>query len=202
MGKEIEKFGSEEELIRYLSMNHWTEKQTAIQKVRSLMEECKNLASEECKSQGKEFAVNSFESLLYVILGYRARQQEDKQKVHSKSIRYSDLPKSITSNFPTRATFQAITNGTANHDAIRKMLVLLHFYQFFAPARIEEHGTPDELFDEYIDELDVLLEECGYMQHYWRNPYDWMFGHCAFQEEPLEALREIIEVFYLDKEEK
>lgn len=40
------------------------------------------------------------------------------------------------------------------------------------------------------------------MQHYWRNPYDWMFGHCAFQEEPLEALREIIEVFYLDKEEK
>ena len=154
------------------------------------------------KSQGKEFAVNSFESLLYVILGYRARQQEDKQKVHSKSIRYSDLPKSITSNFPTRATFQAITNGTANHDAIRKMLVLLHFYQFFAPARIEEHRSPDELFDEYIDELDVLLEECGYMQHYWRNPYDWMFGHCAFQEEPLEALREIIEVFYLDKEEK
>lgn len=202
VGKEIEKFGSEEELIRYLSMNHWTEKQTAIQKIRSLAEECKKLASEECKSQGKEFAMNSFESLLYVILGYRARQQEDKQKVYPKSIRFSDLPKSITSNFPTRATFQAITNGTANHDAIRKMLVLLHFYQFFASARIEEHGTPDELFDEYIDELDVLLEECGYMQHYWRNPYDWMFGHCAFQEEPLEALREIIEVFYLDKEEE
>lgn len=49
--------------------------------------------------------------------------------------------------------------------------------------------------------MNSLLNECGYVRLYWKNPYDWMIGHCAASEKPLERLRELIDEFYLDSEE-
>ena len=242
VGERIEGMGSEAEFVRYMSENRWTEKQTATEEIKNLMEACKKLASEECAqtNQGEKISVGSFESLLYVVLGYRARQQEEGKKVYNSTISDSHLPECIKSRFPSLAQFREMEKGKASHDALRKMLILLRFYQFFTEAKYKcskatpkaedsssasskkkdekiektDVGTekssksnntksyePGELFDEYINELDQLLDDCGYMQHYWRNPYDWLFGHCAFQSEPLDALREIIARFCLEKEE-
>ena len=60
------------------------------------------------------------------------------------------------------------------------------------------------LFDEFVDETNELLARCGYVQLYWRNPYDWMFGYCAnaidSDEDPLDQFRMLIEELYLNKE--
>ena len=53
-------------------------------------------------------------------------------------------------------------------------------------------------FNGFADEVDTILAQCGYIQMYWRHPYDWMFGFCASTDEPLDALREIISICYTD----
>ena len=47
------------------------------------------------------------------------------------------------------------------------------------------------------EELQTVLAECGYVQLYWRNPFDWMIGYCAMSLNPLDTLRDLIEEYYL-----
>ena len=82
-------------------------------------------------------------------------------------------------------------------------LIILKFYSFFADALI--HKTEDlenGLFYEFVDETNELLAECGYVQLYWRNPYDWLFGYCAYgATNPLDEFKNVIDIFYLDDED-
>ena len=178
---------------------------TSTEKIMELFKECKSLAEEEQKFySGKKISVKNIDELLTVITGYFARETANGEKIFKKSIssKESKLPALIKKNFPQREQFKQIEKGTASFDVIRKFLIMLNFYHFFADALINQVDAFEEgLYDEFVDETNAVLAECGYVQLYWRNPYDWIFGYCAFAINPLEEFRSVIDTFYLDVSE-
>ena len=144
---------------------------------------------------------NSDDYLLNLIYGYHARANENYKKVYAKSISKSSFPKKIRENFPQREQLENIKKGNASSDVIRKTLLMLQFYSYFADAFLHKAEFERGLFDEFVDETNLLLDECGYVQLYWRNPYDWMIGYCACAPNPIDELRNLISEFFLDNED-
>lgn len=195
---------SEDEIVKYIINNRsgfLTYNHTATCKIKELIAECKEFAKKEHKLFNKDdISVESIDELLYIITGYYAREVENGEPVYKRSISKSKLPALAKKNFPQREQFKQIENGTASFDTIRKALIILKFYSFFADALINNAiELENGLFYEFIDETNEMLAECGYVQLYWRNPYDWLFGYCAYgSANPLDEFRNIIDVFYLD----
>lgn len=212
IGRTLQTFRSEEVLLRYLQENRSgfaVQNQTATKRIADLITSCCNLAEKEFailnQLEDKPKSITNEDELLAVIYGYHARETsgywEKNRKnvpkpVYAKSISESRFPRLVRCNFPQRQQLENIKKHKASYDAIRKSLILLSFYHFFADARIKGIQSAD-LFDEFVDEMNTTLAQCGYVQLYWRNPFDWMFGHCAEKEEPLDVLRDFIDEYYL-----
>lgn len=213
IGRELQAFRSEEMLLEYLQANRCgfaEQNKTATERIKLLIEKCYPLAEAEFdfqkKVKDKACTVDNEDELLSVIYNYNARATdgywEKKGKlvpkpVYAKSISESKFPQLVRCNFPQRQQLENIKKHKASYDTIRKALIMLSFYHFFADARSKGVKSPD-LFDEFVDEMNTTLAECGYVQLYWRNPYDWMIGHCAEKENPLDMLRNMIDEYYLN----
>lgn len=205
IGYDILQKNTEDDFVNYIVNNRSgfeVQNKTATKKIMELFEECKSLAEEEQKFfSGEDLSVKNIDELLTVITGYFARETADGKKIFKKSIssKESKLPALIKTNFPQREQFKQIEKGTASFDVIRKFLIILKFYHFFADAMLNQVDAFEEgLYDEFIDEANTMLAECGYVQLYWRNPYDWVFGYCAASTNPLDEFRSVIETFYLN----
>lgn len=216
VGLAISKMNSEDELIKYLVENRSafekTQNQTAIAKIKEIYEECKELAIKEHKRLhiNDNISVKSIDDLLEAITGYNARATYEGKKVYKTSISKSKLPAAVRKNFPQREQFKQIEQfkqnekGTASFDVIRKFLIMLKFYHFFANALIEkaEELEKNSFFREFVDETNEMLEECGYVQLYLRNPYDAVFAYCAYgAANPLDEFKNVIDEFYLSDNE-
>lgn len=202
IGYDISLITTEEDFIKYIISNRSgfeVQNKTATDKIHKLFEECKTLAKVEHKLLYKdEISVENIDELLAVITGYSARETFKGEKVFKKSISKSKLPDAIRQNFPQREQFKNIEDGKASFDVIRKFLVSLKFYHFFADALVHNAENLEQgLFDEFVDETNEMLAECGYVQLYWRNPYDWLFGYCAWANNPLDEFKNVIDEFYL-----
>lgn len=215
IGKVIDSLRDEKALIKYLSENKSSfsnQNKTATEEIKRLIERCMTLAEQEHQKTSPHenlISVKNTDELLGVIYGYSARAtegfEEKKGKmipkaVYRESISESSFPELIKRNFPQRQQFENILKGKASFDAIRKALIMLNFYYFFAEALISGVDTEDGLFDEFTDEMNEVLLKCGYVQLYWRNPYDWMVGYCACAQNPLSELRSLIDEYYLSDE--
>lgn len=204
IGFAISLITTEDDLIKYLVNNRSgfaVQSQTATNKIKELIEECKALAKKEYKLlHNGDISVENIDELLAVITGYYARETVNGEKLYKQSISKSKLPEIIRKNFPQREQFKQIEEGKASFDTIRKALIMLKFYNFFADALIHNaEELANGLFYEFVDETNELLAECGYVQLYWRNPYDWLFGYCAYgAANPLDEFKNVIDVFYLD----
>lgn len=231
IGAHIATLQDEAALVKYLVEN-WsgfqTHNQTATEKIRQLVKHCMLIAPKEYEAayeskvvvkneDDSKIVVKNEDDLLQVIYGYAARAKEENQNVHKKSISKSNFPDLVKRNWPQREQFQQILQkGTASYDTIRRALIMLVFYDFFASAVVaqkeaehqqkltgREMSTPaveNGLFDEFETEANTILSECGYVQLYWRNPYDWMIGYCAQALDPIGQLRDLIEEYYLSDE--
>ena len=202
IGYDISLFTTEEDFIKYIISNRSgfeVQNKTATDKIDELFKECRTLAKAEHKLFYKdEISVENIDELLSVITGYSARETLNGEKVFKKSISKSKLPDKIKQNFPQREQFKQIVEGKASFDTIRKALILLKFYNFFADALVHNAENLEQgLFDEFVDETNEMLSECGYVQLYWRNPYDWLFGYCAWANNPLYEFKNVIDEFYL-----
>ena len=185
IGYDISLMTTEDDLVKYLVTNRSgfeVQSQTASNRVGELIEECKALAKSEHKLlHVDDISVENTDELLTVITGYYARETVNGEKLYKQSISKSKLPEMIRRNFPQREQFKQIEEGKASFDTIRKALIMLKFYSFFADALIHKaEDLENGLFYEFVDETNELLAECGYVQLYWRNPYDWLFGYCAY----------------------
>lgn len=216
VGLAISKMNSEDELIKYLVENRSafekTQNQTAIAKIKELYEECKELAIKEHKRLhiNDNISVKSIDDLLEAITGYNARATYEGKKVYKASISKSKLPAAVRKNFPQREQFKQIEQfkqnekDTASFDVIRKFLIMLKFYHFFANALIEnaEELEKNSFFREFVDETNEMLAKCGYVQLYLRNPYDAVFAYCAYgAANPLDEFKNVIYEFYLSDNE-
>lgn len=93
----------------------------------------------------------------------------------------SDLPQEIKNRFPEAGT---LSNTKMTYEEIRKVIVLLHFYIYCI------NNADDTDYDEYLDEINNILDECMLPEMYPGNPFDWLFLYSVFYDGcPLDALR-------------
>ena len=209
IGNDIYEMTTEEDVIKYLVENSpgFGEKnKSAKAKIQKFFEECKELAEKEYQFFYEDkITVKNIDELLNRITGYAARETENGEKVYKKSIssRESKLPTLVKRNFPQREQFKQIEKGDPSSDVVRKFLILLNFYHFYADAFVKDKKALENgMYYEFIDDINGTLAECGYVQLYLRNPYDWIFLYCAaLAKNPIDEFRSIIREFYLDVEE-
>lgn len=196
---------TEEDFLSYMKNHRYDKKeqhQTVAKEIEELVEECKRLAG-----------VKSNDALLEQVLGYKERGKDgvfilDKKSGEEKrfGISKSDLPDAIKTNFPQPISFSQIKNRNATDDTYRKMLMILSFFKYYIRLKnsIIKSGVSEnnmdlsEYFDEFEMTIDQLLEKCGYVQVYWRNPFDRFILLCAKQQNPLEELKWLLQIYYLD----
>ena len=188
---------TEEDFLLYME-NHRYDKSkyrnTVFKELDSLISDCKKLAD-----------VTSSEALLEQILGYSERNvfylDKELGKYKSFGISKSELPDAVTRNFPRPVNFSQIKNRIAKDDTCRKMLIILYFYKYYKKVMRSTAGyytDPDILLEEFEMCLDQLLEKCGYVQVYWRNPFDRFILFCAKQKDPVTKLQELLRLYYTD----
>lgn len=223
IGRKVKDIGNEQELIDFLCKFQYGQKQqymTATNKVKELLEKCYQLATEEIKvfsyyylevqprffqKNGEVKRINNEELLLEVIYG----DVSEKGKLTSR-VAQSNFPKLIRKNFPKRQLFSNIQKHEASEDVIRKALIILVFYEFYATALLYTEknvlcganttGFRQE-YEDFKVELDNMLLECGYVQMYIRNPFDYFIVYCAKTSNPLDTFRTLIAEYQIDEEE-
>lgn len=185
IGRGIASCKTEDELIDYWAHNSagFTQyRQTATEEFKVLLLRCYGTA-EKCFG----WKYRNPDELLGALFGFNARVVKEGKKLYSKAISESDLPPAVKRNFPQRQQIEQILKNKASDDVLRKALVALSFFEFYA-------SNPEGEFDQFIDLLNIRLEKCGYIQFYFRNPYDWLFLHCATFDDPLESLHRMVEM--------
>ena len=190
IGRAVMSFTDEEKLIRYLSENKAgfsVQSRTAAEEIKRLITSGKELASQlKAKDvQTEKAATNSTDALLDFIYGY------DTADIQSQ-LKTSAFPKSVRQNFPTKIQISNIINGKGSFDSIRKALIILDFFCFYAEAQLQGITEYTDLSEEFLTELNELLEKCGYIQFYRRNPFDCMISYCILATDPIETLRTIV----------
>lgn len=86
------------------------------------------------------------------------------------------LPKEIKTNFPQAVTF---SKEDPSYEELRKLIILLFSYWFWMEAR---NNDIDDYYDDYADQLNLLLNEAGFAPLYYGNPFDWLFLYCTYAE--------------------
>lgn len=215
IGRQLQKITTEEAFIKYISDNRSgfsDQNKTATEKIKVLKKACMKLAEEQLQitdpsDKNNKHIVHTWDELLCVIYGYSARATEGYENkngknfpkpVYKKSISKSNFPSLVRTNFPQHEQLTLIDKGKASYDVIRKTLIMLNFYHFYAQLFVKGIENSADLSDEFADEINALLSECGYVQLYWRNPYDWVIGYCAYSPHPLSELQGLIEEYYLN----
>lgn len=96
------------------------------------------------------------------------------------------LPKEIKSRFPEAGSF---SEKNPTYESIRKMIMLLFSYVFWYHIQWDKLEADIE---DYTEQLNALLNECGFSELYYGNPYDWFFLYCTVSENPLDVFRSIV----------
>ena len=214
IGQRISELKTEDEFLRYMTENRSgfaIQNQSATEKIKEIIDKCKELAPKEYAincDDDKAITADNVDELLNIIYGYSARATANGEAIYKKTISKSNFPDLIKRNWPQREQFsQILEKKTASYDVIRRALIMLTFYDFAASAAVAEYkrtgAAADEffIFTEFTDEMNTVLAECGYVQLYWRNPFDWMIGYCAMSPDPLGTLRDLIDEYYLSDSE-
>ena len=125
------------------------------------------------------------------LLGYYTAEQDSRS--FSKN---AGLPQLARINFPSRQSLSDILKGkkNASFDAVRKMLILLHFYCFFVSCVLDKDSGshPYDNCSVYVEDANDQLASCNYGPLYEGNPYDQIFLYSAKTPHPLDTFRDII----------
>ena len=141
-------------------------------------------------------------SLLNFIYYDKQRQIGNKFLSREKCLG-EEFPEYITTNFPLEITLSNIINHKiVSNDRCRKLLVLLHFFEFYGHQHClsVQKGTPYSdvdlapLYRQFEMSLDEKLNKCGFVELYYRNPYDAFFLSCAKKKDPLYEFRKMIDL--------
>ena len=108
------------------------------------------------------------------------------------------LPEGFKRGFPRAMELSNIKNDKASPDVCRKALIVLKFYEFFGNILFKDHiiqRDEEEIKEDFCDfhtELCENLDESGFVQLYYRNPFDWVILFCARQENPIDVFRQCL----------
>ena len=204
IGERLKEITTESDFLKYLEENmsgFAINNKTATDKIDKLVKACCDIAPMEQRMRAnanKDITVDNIDELLSAIYGYAARATVGGEAEYPKSISKSEFPELVRINWPQREQFKNILEKkTATYDVIRRALIILAFYECMANAVVHE-ALESGVFEEFVNEMNAMLAECGYVQLYWGNPFDWMIGYCAMSPEPLDTFRALIDEYYLN----
>ena len=116
--------------------------------------------------------------------------------------------KLVAKEFPNRQGLEHILNDNHNvkDEVIRKILILLSFYEFWLEKQIEKANYTFELLDESRDYINRRLIESGFLELYYGNPYDWLFLYSSVYDPknyifPLDRFRNFVREVWMLKDE-
>ena len=179
----------------YLYEEH-EQRKTITEAIIGLEKQCRQIANIEGRG-----------SLLKAIYYDKQRQigniflSRDKEGLEEKLGDYNN--NYIITNFPLETTLSNIKQHKAvTNDRCRRMLVLLYFYKFYGEQYnlcIQNGVHYSEvnlasLYQQFEVALDNELNKCGFVELYYRNPYDAFFLSCAKKQDPLFEFRKMIDL--------
>ena len=207
IGEGLRDIHNEEEFLSFVTKNagefHICNR-TAYNHAARLIEECCKLAKNECENRddirqqvGRKIA--NIDMLIYVIFG----EDMNRYKNDDSFAKASEFPELVKSNFPLKMNLSKIRTGKkVSYDTMRKALILLSFYRYYAELfqdnKYSNFCVIEEDFRGFIAETNDMLFSCGYPDLYVRNPFDWLIMHCANNEYPLEEFKNAVKRYYLD----
>ena len=216
LGEEINAIRRESDLIDYLATYTYPKERwhySAQQRIQRLLESCKKFARNDPLNDPSDYAagvyvnempeVTSNDRLLDIIYGFKATDiVSDAKGKRVVSVRKDyDLPRALRENWVSKQSLYCVMNGKDVSDEVyRKTLMILFFYDFYAQYCYNKTDScvPEEMEDlslyaEFERGMDELLESCGYVQSYKRNPFDWLILSCAVAPDPIDRFRSLIE---------
>ena len=187
---DVETLKDEAALVEYISRHgHNLAKKnvTATNTIKKLLSDANNKAKEESELEeytdrfrGYDKTSNNF---TYEVITNLCVTGDKGTKTLFKNAR---LPKEIKNRFPEAIT---LSKKDPTYEELRKLIILLFSYCYWYD--VQKANEVIEL-DDYIEEINVHLNESGFSLMYYGNPYDWMFLYCALSERPLDTLRGLL----------
>lgn len=187
---DIETLKDETALVEYISRHgHNLAKKnvTSTNTIKKLLLDANNKAKEESELEeytdrfrGYDKTSNNF---TYEVITNLCVTGDKGTKTLFKNAR---LPKEIKNRFPEAVT---LSKKDPTYEELRKLIILLFSYCYWYD--VQQKNEVIEL-DDYIEEINVHLNESGLSLMYYGNPYDWMFLYCALSERPLDTLRGLL----------
>lgn len=119
----------------------------------------------------------------------------------------SHLPNKVLTNFPNPSALSKVLNkknNTSQYETIRKMLILLFFFNYYADHELGMQNKGPKVqksYEEFIMKLEELLIDCGYGPLYYRNPYDWLIVYCAKRNRPIVEFQNYMRKNYFEEVE-
>ena len=204
IGLRILDIETDEEFLQYLQKHCYDRKHqyaTAKKRLAELISANKSIVPGNDKD-GQELAFDHLgttknSALLAAILGYRYQGLDAIQRKHMKE---SGLPA-----FPRDGDIDDILapHSEASFEVLRRSLILMKFYNFYRGYQlitnkldICEVDINENLYD-FFDETNDELARCGFVQMYFRNPFDWIILFCANSPNPIDYLKDFIQKRYL-----
>ncbi len=198
---DVDTFADEKELLSYISNHRHNLEQsnkTAKEYLAILLKDAKELARTEASLPEHEGQFdgawkkeeNVSTNFMFAVITDTTPSSSKGTATLFKNAR---LPKEIKNRFPEAASF---SEKEPTYESIRKMLILLFSYTFW--YQVQWKNVQIDI-DDYTEQLNALLNECGMSLLYYGNPYDWMFLYCTMFERPLDTFRDIISLVSNDE---
>ena len=191
---DVDKFSNESELLAYIKTHRHNMEQnnvTAKKHLDRLLEQAKKYAVEEAdlpEHEGQFDGAWKNEKTVSVNFMYAliTDTTPSAKKGTITVFKNARLPKEIKNRFPEAASF---SEKEPTYESIRKMIVMLFSYTFWYHVQWEQKNFDIE---DYTEQLNALLNECGFSPLYYGNPYDWMFLYCTLSDAPLDVFRGMV----------
>lgn len=191
---DIDKFSNESELLAYIKThrhNMEVNNVTAKKHLDRLLEQAKKYAMEEAalpEHDGQFDGAWKNEKTVSINFMYAliTDTTPSAKKGTTTVFKNARLPKEIKNRFPEAGSF---SEKEPTYESIRKMIVMLFSYTFWYHVQWKHKGFDIE---DYTEQLNALLNECGFAPLYYGNPYDWMFLYCTLSDAPLDVFRGMV----------
>lgn len=158
----------------------------------------------------------SVASIYHQIFGYKDYDANDKNtplfdmqsdRTLQPILKNNDLIHPLAcASFPDRQGLEGIIKGyNKSSEVVRKTMILLAFYSFWADICIKNNNLYSENngdTERCLSFINKLLLDTGYPTLYEGNPYDWIFMFAMQDQYPLEAFRFFMRELYLYKIEE
>ncbi|MBQ8162640.1 MAG: hypothetical protein IJ083_18085 [Clostridia bacterium] len=102
------------------------------------------------------------------------------------------LHEQVAQSFPDRQILEDILSGNhVSYESVRKWLVLLSFYTFWAGKALDRGNYEAQRgdMDRCLFQMNDILTQAGYPELYVGNPYDWIFFYASNSADPLVTFR-------------